>query len=64
MRYIVLLVVGLAVGYFGGWQDAQTHKQNIVERLVGRAGGATRGKYGTNIDSTMKDAADPATNRR
>lgn len=63
MRYIVLLVVGLAIGYFGGFQDAQKHKQNIIERLVGRAGGATRGKYGTNVDSTMKDAADPATRR-
>ena len=63
MKYVILVIACVAAGYFAGWQDAQTHKQNVVERLVGRAGGAARGKYGTNVDSAIKDAADPATKR-
>ncbi|MBI2796589.1 MAG: hypothetical protein HYX65_07805 [Gemmatimonadetes bacterium] len=65
LRFIFALILGCGAGYFVGWQDAQSHKQNIVERLVERAGGSTRGKIGTNPDSLMKDAekAAPVPNR-
>ena len=56
MRFVLALVFGCGAGYFIGWQDAQTNKQNVVERLVKRAGGATRDKVRSNPDSLMKDA--------
>ena len=60
MRFVIALIFGCGAGYFIGWQDAQTHKQIIVERLVQRTGGATRGKVGFNPDSVMKNAEQTA----
>jgi hypothetical protein len=61
MRFIFALVIGVGAGYFIGWNDAKTHDKHIVERLVQRAGGATRDRLKTDVDSTMNATQDGAT---
>lgn len=61
MRFIFALCIGVAAGYFIGWNDAKINKKHIVERLVDRAGGVTRDQLKNNADSVMNVTSDPAT---
>jgi hypothetical protein len=42
IRVILIFAVGLGLGYWVGFKDAKTHKQDIVARTVARVGGQTR----------------------
>lgn len=50
-RVLFLLAVGIAIGYFIGFGDAQTHEKNIIGRTIERAGGSARDKVGNDIDA-------------
>ena len=54
LKYLFILVVGVAVGYGYGWKDAKKNKQNVVERVVSRVGGKNRGAYDTNLDAQVE----------
>ena len=51
LRVLFLLFVGIAIGYFLGFGDGRKNDQNIVTRLVERAGGAARSSVGNDIDA-------------
>ena len=51
LRVLLLLFVGVAIGYFMGFKDGRAHDQNVVQRLVERAGGAARSGVGNDIDA-------------
>jgi hypothetical protein len=52
-KYIVLLVIGISIGYFIGFGDAKKHTDNVVQRLVTRVGlGA--GAQSNDIDARME----------
>ena len=54
MRKVILLVaIGVALGYWWGWTDAQVHDEDVVTRLVNRAGGKTRASLKNDADQTM-----------
>ena len=53
-KVLFLIVIGVAIGYFVGFNDAQKHDANVVQRLVARAGGAARGKLDNDIDAKME----------
>lgn len=55
-KFIVVLVIGIAIGYFYGFDDAKRHDENVVERVVDRVG-TTGSKYQTDVDKQM-DAAE------
>jgi hypothetical protein len=57
LKFIFVLVVGIAIGYFYGFDDAKKNDANVVERVVDRVGGSNRGKYRTDVDKQM-DAAE------
>lgn len=38
MKFILALAIGVGIGYFVGFSDAQTHDRNIVQRTVDRTG--------------------------
>jgi hypothetical protein len=40
LRIVFLLFVGIVIGYFIGFSDAQKYDENIVKRVVARVGGA------------------------
>ena len=56
LKYVFVLVVGIAIGYFYGFDDAKKHDENVVARTVERVGGSNRGKYGTDVDAKMEAA--------
>ena len=54
-KFIVVLVIGIAIGYFYGFDDAKRHDDNIVTRVVDRVG-TTGSKYQTDVDKQMEAA--------
>jgi hypothetical protein len=53
MKYVILLAIGVAVGYGYGFSDAQVHKKSIVTRIVERVGGSNREEFTNDIDGRM-----------
>ncbi len=41
-KALVLLAIGVALGYAWGWRDAQTNDDDVVTRIVSQVGGSTR----------------------
>lgn len=56
MKTILLIVIGLAIGYFAGFEDARAHDKNVVARIVERVGGDNRANVVTDVDSKMREA--------
>ena len=50
IRVIFIFAVGIALGYWVGFKDARTHRQDIVARTVGRVGGKTRADVSGDVD--------------
>lgn len=42
MRFIFAIAIGIGIGYFAGFSDAQKHDRNIVERTVNKTGDRSR----------------------
>ncbi len=53
-KYLLILAVGVAIGYGYGWSDAQSHDQNVAERVVDRIGGETRERMGNDVDTRFQ----------
>jgi hypothetical protein len=56
MRYVFLLAIGLGAGYYTGFKDGKARKASIVERVVEKVGGSTRGKYKMDVDAQVTAA--------
>jgi hypothetical protein len=56
MKKVLLLVIGIALGYWIGWQDAQVNDVQVVSRLVTRVGGDHRANMVTDVDRQMEEA--------
>lgn len=58
MRTIFVLAAGVAVGYWYGFRDAQTHDQpwqrRVAGELVQKAGGSSRQRVQTDVDAQMR----------
>ena len=59
LRLLIVLVVGLVIGYSFGFKDAKVHKHNIAVRMLDRAGGSTRDKVGSDVDKKMQELEKP-----
>ncbi len=55
-KYLVILAVGVAMGYGYGWKDAQANEKNVAERVLDRIGGETRARMGNDIDARFQAA--------
>jgi len=53
LKYVILLVIGVCVGYGLGFQDAKQNAQNVVARLVTRVGGSNRDNVKADVDGQM-----------
>ena len=53
-KLVFVLVVGISIGYFYGFDDAKKHDDNVVTRVVDRVGGNSRGKYNNDVDKQME----------
>jgi hypothetical protein len=58
LKYVILLVVGICVGYSLGFQDAKQNDENIVARMVEQVGGHNRENMKTDVDAQMNQVDD------
>jgi hypothetical protein len=54
-KFVAVLVIGISIGYFYGFDDAKKHDENVVTRVVDRVG-TTGSKYSTDVDKQMEAA--------
>jgi hypothetical protein len=58
MRTLFVLAAGLAVGYWYGFRDAQTHELPLQRRVAGemvqKAGGSSRSRVTSDVDGQMR----------
>lgn len=54
-RVILLLIVGLVIGYLAGWRDAQANDEPAYSRAIGSIGGATRDHVRSDVDARMDE---------
>lgn len=55
LKFAFALVVGISIGYFYGFDDAQKHDENVVVRVVDKVGSKGE-KYRTDVDKQMEQA--------
>jgi hypothetical protein len=55
-KLVVLFIAGITVGYFYGFQDAKSHRDNVVRRVVSSVGGSNRDKLSNDLDAKMERA--------
>jgi hypothetical protein len=53
MKFVIVLVIGIAIGYFYGFDDSKKHDDNILTRTVHGVGGSNRGRYNNDVDKQM-----------
>lgn len=55
VRVLLILLVGLVIGYLYGWRDAQIHDEPAYARVLSGVGGAAREhvREGRDIDARM-----------
>jgi hypothetical protein len=54
MKFLFVLMIGLAAGYHLGFKDARLHHTTVVTRIIDQVGGSSRGKYSNDIDKQME----------
>jgi hypothetical protein len=52
-KALVLLAIGVALGYTWGWRDAHVNEDDIVSRIVSQVGGSTRGELKNDPDHML-----------
>ncbi len=52
-KALVLLAIGVALGYTWGWRDAHINDNDVVTRIVSQVGGSTRGNLKNNPDHML-----------
>lgn len=55
-KLVVLFIAGITIGYFYGFQDAKSHRDNVVRRVVSSVGGSNRDKLSNDLDAKMERA--------
>jgi hypothetical protein len=53
LKTLGILIVGICIGYWLGFSDAQVYSENIAVRMVHRIGGTSRGKMRHDTDRLM-----------
>ncbi len=53
-KFVLILALGITLGYGYGWKDAQVNEKNVAERLIDRVGGDNKSKMGSDADATTR----------
>ncbi len=60
MRKVILLIaIGIGIGYWYGFTDARAHREDVVTRIVHRVGGSNRENFKTNDVDTRMERLEP-----
>jgi hypothetical protein len=52
-KALVLLAIGVALGYTWGWRDAHINENDVVSRIVSQVSGNTRGELRNDPDRML-----------
>ncbi len=52
-KLLLVLTLGVVIGYHYGWSDAQVNDKPIAERLLDQVGGKTREAMGNDVDKKL-----------
>jgi hypothetical protein len=55
MRYILLIVIFISVGYAIGYRDAREHDKSIVERIVDHVQNANNDNMNDDADKKLEE---------
>jgi hypothetical protein len=55
MRYLLLLIIAISVGYTLGYRDARQHDKPVVERIVEHLEDANRDRMGGDADKKLEE---------
>ena len=55
-RFVALFLLGIVIGYFYGFSDAKSHRDNVVRRVVSTVGGSNRSKFSNVVDAKVEAA--------
>ena len=55
-RFVALFILGIVIGYFYGFSDAKSHRDNVVRRVVSTVGGSNRSKFSNDMDAKVEAA--------
>lgn len=55
-RFVALFILGIVIGYFYGFSDAKSHRDNVVRRVVSTVGGSNRSKFSNDMDAKAEAA--------
>ena len=58
-KVLFLLLVGVVLGYWLGFNDAQLNAENIAVRLINQVGGKTRETVRSNTDRELDSLEKP-----
>ncbi len=53
LRLLLILAIGVTIGYLYGFGDAKQHEQNIVSRYLDNVGGDARSYTKNDTDALM-----------
>lgn len=56
-RLLFIVFIGITIGYFMGFNDAQKHDKNVVYRVVSGVGGNSRDRLSNDIDARLERQA-------
>lgn len=56
VRLLLVLAIGVAIGYMYGFGDAQQHDRDVVVRFMDRVGGDARSYSSNDTDALMMKA--------
>jgi len=51
LKFLFTLLLGIAIGYAYGFNDAKKNEQSVVARAVGKVGGSSRDKVKNDLDA-------------
>lgn len=52
-KLILVLALGVVIGYHYGWSDAQVNDKPVAERMLDQVGGKTREAMGNDVDKKL-----------
>ena len=64
MKFLLVLTIGVVIGYGVGYRDAKVYGRSIVTRTVERIGGSNRENFNNDLDGRSEAVSAEGRRRR
>ena len=64
MKFLLVLTIGVVIGYGVGYRDAKVYGRSIVTRTVERIGGSNRENFNNDLDGRSEAVSAESRRRR